>query len=68
MRDAVFTDAQREEELARREDSFRRMLAHRASRGGRSTAITIGLMVQRQASRPDAQPKQQLSWLLTTNC
>jgi hypothetical protein len=68
MKDAVYTEAQREEELARREDSFRRMLAHRACRGGRSTAISLGLMSERQASRPDAQPKQQLSWLLTTNC
>lgn len=58
----------REEELARREESFRRMLAQRASRGGRSTAISLGLMTQRQASRPDAQPKRQVPWLFAANC
>jgi hypothetical protein len=65
---AVYTDAQRKDELARREESFRRMLAHRASRGGRSTAISLGLMTQRMASRPDAQPKQQVPWLFAANC
>lgn len=50
-------------EMDRRRDSFQRMQERRAACGGRITAISLGLRAERQASKPDAQPKQQQPWL-----